>query len=217
VCHFENWFVPESAVFRHPAHRVVAPNSTTLTGRMVAAESLASDSSALAPLADQGTHFAVEQFYYLEAEFLDDGRFADWLEMLADDLHYWAPTRSNRLRRQQALSVAAPHEAAFYDETRDSLAWRIRRFDSGMAWAEDPPSRTRHLISNVTAREHSEGLEVRSAFLVYRNRLMTETDIFAGGRTDILRFGGPHGFEVARRTLLFEQNVLQMKNISTFF
>jgi 3-phenylpropionate/cinnamic acid dioxygenase small subunit len=169
-------------------------------------------------LADIQTHFEVSQFYFLEAEFLDDGRFADWLEMLADDLHYWAPIRSNRLRRQQALSVAAPGESAFYDETKDSLAWRIRRYDSGMAWAEDPPSRTRHLVSNVSVRVRDDGLlQARTAFLVYRNRLHTETDIYAGGRNDILRRGGAHGFELVKRTILLEQNVLLTKNISTFF
>jgi 3-phenylpropionate/cinnamic acid dioxygenase small subunit len=176
-----------------------------------------SEAAAAPKLADQATHFAISQFYFLEAELLDDGRFADWLDLFRDDLNYWAPTRSNRIRRQQALSIAQPNEAAFYDETKDSLAWRIRRFDSGMAWAEDPPSRTRHLISNVTVRETDEGYLVRSAFLVYRNRLNTETDIFAGGRTDLVHEGGPWGFQVSRRTLLFEQNVLQMKNISTFF
>lgn len=169
-------------------------------------------------LSDMQTHFEVTQFYNLEAEFLDDGRFADWLEMLADDLHYWAPIRSNRLRRQQALSIAAPGESAFYDETRDSLAWRIRRYDSGMAWAEDPPSRTRHLVTNISARERSDGLlQVRSAFIVYRNRLHTEVDIYAGGRNDVIRRAGAHGLEVVKRTILFEQNVLLMKNISTFF
>src|SRR5699024_7136423 len=101
---------------------------------------------------------------------------------------------------------------------KESLAWRIRRFDSGMAWAEDPPSRTRHLVTNVTVREREDGmLQVRSAFLVYRNRLHTEVDIYAGGRTDVIRRDGVHGFEVVKRTLLFEQNVLLMKNISTFF
>ena len=87
-----------------------------------------------------------------------------------------------------------------------------------MAWAEDPPSRTRHLISNISARERSDGLlQVRSAFLVYRNRLHTEVDLYAGGRNDIVRRSGVHGFEVVKRTILFEQNVLLMKNISTFF
>lgn len=175
--------------------------------------------------ADHATHFEVEQFYYEEAELLDDGRFTDWLDLLADDLDYWMPTRSNRLRRQQALSIAARGEAAFYDETKDSLAWRIRRFDSGMAWAEDPPSRTRHLVTNVVARhvdpaEHvgftENDLVVRSAFLVYRNRLEREENIFAGGRTDMLRRTDT-GLQVARRTILLDQNILQSKNISTFF
>jgi 3-phenylpropionate/cinnamic acid dioxygenase small subunit len=193
-------------------------NPYTLNGATAVSTSILEDEIDGLRLADAQTHFELNQFYFLEAEFLDDGRFADWLEMLADDLHYWAPTRSNRLRRQQALSVSAPGEAAFYDETKESLAWRIRRFDSGMAWAEDPPSRTRHLVSNISAREREDGLlQVRSAFIVYRNRLHTEVDIYAGGRNDVIRRAGSHGFEVVKRTILFEQNVLLMKNISTFF
>jgi 3-phenylpropionate/cinnamic acid dioxygenase small subunit len=175
--------------------------------------------------ADRDIHFEVEQFYYEEAELLDDGRFADWLELLADDLDYWMPTRTNRLRRQQALSIAARGEAGYYDETKESLAWRIRRFDSGMAWAEDPPSRTRHLITNIVVRhidpgQHpdfsAEDLEVRSAFLVYRNRLEREENVFAGRRVDILR-RTEAGLRVARRVILLDQHVLQAKNISTFF
>jgi 3-phenylpropionate/cinnamic acid dioxygenase small subunit len=193
-------------------------NPATLNGATSTSVTILADEHDGLTLADAQTHFELSQFYFLEAEFLDDGRFADWLEMLADDLHYWAPTRSNRLRRQQALAISAPGEAAFYDETKESLAWRIRRYDSGMAWAEDPPSRTRHLISNISARERTDGLlQVRSAFLVYRNRLQTEVDLYAGGRNDIVRRTGVHGFEVVKRTILFEQNVLLMKNISTFF
>ncbi len=193
-------------------------NPATLNGATSVSGAMLVDEVSGRPLADATIHFELNQFYFQEAEFLDDGRFADWLEMLADDLHYWAPTRTNRLRRQQALSVSAPGESAFYDETKESLAWRIRRYDSGMAWAEDPPSRTRHLISNISARERSDGLlQVRSAFLVYRNRLQTEVDLYAGGRNDIIRRRGVHGLEVVKRTILFEQNVLLMKNISTFF
>src|ERR1700728_2907039 len=156
--------------------------------------------------ADHTIHFEVEQFYYLEAELLDDGRFADWLDLLDDDLDYWMPVRTNRLRRQQALAIATRGEAAFYDETKDSLAWRIRRFDSGMAWAEDPPSRTRHLVTNVVVhnndpaewREFSgEDLHVRAAFLVYRSRLEREENVFAGRRNDILRRRG-NEFKLAR-------------------
>lgn len=170
-------------------------------------------------LAGVEIHFEVQQLYYREAALLDDGRYADWLELLADDLRYWAPTRTNRLRRQQALSVARPGEAAFYDETKESLAWRIRRFDSGMAWAEDPPSRTRHLITNVVVRQlDDEGhYAAQSAFLVYRNRLDREVDVYAGRRDDVLRRDGTGQLLIARRTVLLDQNVLLAKNISTFF
>ena len=169
-------------------------------------------------LVDAELSYRVQQFYFREAELLDDGRFADWLQVFDDDLFYWAPLRTNRLRRQAALSIGAQGEAAYFDETKESLAWRIRRYDSGMAWAEDPPSRTRHLISNVTVRHQPDGtLRARCAFLVYRNRLQTETDIYAGGRTDVLRIQPDGGFRVARREILFDANVLQAKNLSTFF
>jgi len=176
--------------------------------------------------AHRDLHFEVEQLYYQEAELLDDGRYADWLEMLADDLDYWMPTRTNRLRRQQALSVAARGEAAFYDETKDSLAWRIRRFDSGMAWAEDPPSRTRHLVTNIQVRHadpvtepgfSESDLVAKSAFLLYRNRLEREEGVYAGRRTDVLRRLEDGRLLIARREILLDQNVLLAKNISTFF
>ncbi len=92
-----------------------------------------------------------------------------------------------------------------------------------MAWAEDPPSRTRHLVSNVVVR-HADTDEqeigqwyARSNFIVYRNRLEREVDIYSGGREDILRETGSGDLVVARRTILLDQNVLLAKNISTFF
>ena len=160
-------------------------------------------------------------FYYDEADLLDEGRYVDWLDLFDEDLYYWAPTRSNRLRRQQALSIAEPDESAYYDETRESLAWRIRRFDSGMAWAEDPPSRTRHLITNLRARtaqdgDNTEVIEARTNFLVWRPRLELERDLFAGTRTDLLR-KTDEGWKVYDRRILLDINVLEAKNISTFF
>jgi len=167
-------------------------------------------------LADVQTHFEVEQFYYREAELLDDGRYADWLELLADDLDYWMPTRSNRLRRQQALSVAQRGEAAFYDESKESLAWRIRRFDSGMAWAEDPPSRTRHLVGNLEVAPLARGeVQAKTAFLVYRSHLETDHQLLSGCREDVLRRVKGE-WKIARRTIVLDANVLLDKNLSVF-
>ncbi|MFK4102885.1 3-phenylpropionate/cinnamic acid dioxygenase subunit beta [Streptomyces sp. NPDC019531] len=167
-------------------------------------------------------HYEVQRLYATEARLLDQHRYADWLELFADDLHYWAPVRTNRLRRQQALADGSPGEVAIFDETKASLAWRIRRFDSGMAWSEDPPSRTRHLITNVLVQAADESAApgefvAESSFLCYRNRLEREVDIYAGGRTDVLRRDPDDGrLLIARRTILLDQNVLLAKNISTF-
>jgi len=88
-----------------------------------------------------------------------------------------------------------------------------------MAWAEDPPSRTRHLITNVVVEPDSgtdDEYRVDSNFLVYRNRLETEVDLFAGSRTDLLR-RTPDGFRIASRRIVLDQNVLLSKNLSIFF
>lgn len=170
---------------------------------------------------DAQTYYELQNFYNDEAALLDEGRYVDWLGLFDNDLEYWAPTRTNRLRRQQALSIADREGLAFYDETKESLAWRIRRFDSGMAWAEDPPSRTRHLITNLIAFHGTDAagkkvIEVRTNFYVWRTRLEHEKDEFVGTRTDLIRVTD-EGFKVFDRRILLDINVLNSKNISTFF
>src|ERR1700751_4882600 len=94
----------------------------------------------------------IEQFLYGEAALLDDGDFHAWLDLLADDIHYWMPTRYNRTRRERGLDISSANELAFFDDDKASLVMPIKRIDTGMAWAEDPPSRTRHLVTNVQIR-----------------------------------------------------------------
>jgi len=103
----------------------------------------------------------VEQFLYREARLLDERRFHVWLELLTDDVHYWMAARTNRYpRRSKAIAILDParyveddmtkeDELAIFDETKATLSGRVARLDTGMAWAEDPPSRTRHLITNI--------------------------------------------------------------------
>jgi len=103
----------------------------------------------------------VEQFLYWEARLLDERRFHEWLELFTDDVRYWMASRNNRYpQSSKAITVLAPdrrreadldieEEMAILDETKVTLEGRIARLDTGMAWGEDPPSRTRHIISNV--------------------------------------------------------------------
>ncbi len=115
-------------------------------------------------------------------------------------------------------TIGREDELAILDETKETLTGRVARLDTGMAWAEDPPSRTRHLISNieVEAGENEAEIKVYSNFLVYRSRAETEQDFYVGARQDVLRrIEG--GWKIAYRKLILDQNVLLAKNVSIFF
>jgi 3-phenylpropionate/cinnamic acid dioxygenase small subunit len=53
-------------------------------------------------------------------------------------------------------------------------------------------------------------------FLIYRNRVETETDLLVGKREDTLRRTGD-GWLIARRKIILDQNVLLTKNLTFFF
>lgn len=159
----------------------------------------------------------IQQFLYDEARLLDEGEFHAWLELFADDIQYWMPTRYNRTRRERDQELSRPDEIAFFDDDKTSLGQRVRRLDSGLAWAEDPPSRTRHLVTNVQIDTRDDGeLDVRSNFVLYRSRLETDENFFIGVREDRLRKTSA-GWRIARRKVILDQNVILAKNISVFF
>ena len=171
----------------------------------------------------------VEQFLYREARLLDERRFHEWLELFTDDVWYWMPMRSNRYPKiSKAIVILDPDryteedltredELAILDETKETLSRRIARLDTGMAWAEDPPSRTRHIITNIEVEpgDAASELKVFSNFLVYRSRAETEQDFYVGARQDVLRHVDG-AWKIARRKIILDQNVLLAKNVSIF-
>ena len=172
----------------------------------------------------------VEQFLYREARMLDDRRFHEWLGLFTDDVRYWMAGRTNRYpKSSKAISILDPDryveddtgtedELAILDETKETLTGRIARLDTGMAWAEDPPSRTRHMISNIEVEpgDNDGELRVYSNFIVYRSRAETEQDFYVGARRDVLRRVDGE-WKIAHRKLILDQNVMLAKNVSIFF
>src|ERR671915_9679 len=83
-------------------------------------------------------------------------------------------------------------------------------------WAEMPPSRTRHLVSNIRINKDSGSeIEVQSNFLCYRTRMEKDQDLFVGTRHDLLRAVNDN-FRIARRKIILDQANLAAKNISIF-
>ena len=120
--------------------------------------------------------------------------------------------RAREVPREQTLFG----DLTIFEEDKRYLEVRVARLDTGMAWAEDPPSRTRHLIGNLEATLLKNGeVEARTAFLVYRSHLETDHQLLSGCREDLLRKVNG-AWKVARRRIVLDANVLLDKNLSVF-
>jgi len=160
--------------------------------------------------------YLVEKFYRDEAALLDAHNYPDWLELFTEDTRYFMPLRRTMTRRELDKEFTKPGEMAFFDDTKDHLRARARKFDSGTAWAEDPPSRTRHLISNVRVLDDDTiEMTVESYFHLYRTRLKSVEDSWIGRRLDVLR-RTEAGLQIAKRTVYLDQTLLLSGNLSNF-
>jgi len=161
----------------------------------------------------------VENFLYREARLLDERRLTEWVDLMAEEVHYFMPIRRNIKFGDWDLEYSDPEtEISYFDEGKDILQGRVRQINTGVHWAEEPVSRFEHLITNVEiASVEGDEVQVNSKFFCYQNRLQDEVNIFVGRRYDLLRRDPITGFKIVKRKILLAQNVLLPKVINTFF
>ena len=159
-------------------------------------------------------HLAAHQFLVEEAALLDAADFAGWLDLLCEDIRYLMPVRVTTARGAGFDSLAG---MGHFDEDMYALRKRVQRLATDHAWTEDPPSRTRHFVTNVrTFRPAAGGLRVQSALLLFRSRGDTrEADLLSAGRTDLLRETAD-GLRLARREITVDESVLRTQNLAVF-
>jgi p-cumate 2,3-dioxygenase subunit beta len=110
------------------------------------------------------TRTEVEDFLYDEADILDAWRYDDWLALFEPGARYEIPTTDHR--------GWSPHESgSFVDDDWDLLRARVKRLKSRKAHAENPPSRTHRLVSNVRVfSDTPDAVRVAASFVVHRAR-----------------------------------------------
>lgn len=158
----------------------------------------------------------VLEAYYDEAEILDELRFVKWTEWLAKDLRYTAPQRLTRTLADHDKSI--DRSVMHFDEGFQTISARVRRLGGNSAFAEDPPSRTRRLVTNlrVETTETEGEYRVRSYFLLTRSRFeQTVMAVLSGERRDRIRDLGER-FELVERESILDQAVLGMPNLAVF-
>ncbi|MBM3224082.1 MAG: 3-phenylpropionate/cinnamic acid dioxygenase subunit beta [Candidatus Tectomicrobia bacterium] len=165
----------------------------------------------------------IEDFLYHEAELLDERRYEDWLALLAADVRYWMPMRRNvKFGELEREFTRAGQDINWFDEGKDTLTRRVQQILTGVHWAEEPLSRLCHMVSNVQLLHVTPSVmapvevTAKCRFLIYRNRVETETDLLVGKREDVLRRVNEQWL-IAQRKVILDQNVLLTKNLTFFF
>lgn len=166
----------------------------------------------------------VEDFLYLEADLLDERRYREWLALLAEDISYFMPMRRNVKFGQHAEreNTKRGEGISWFDEDKWTLTKRVDQILTGVHYAEEPLSRICHLVTNVRivsaipSAADAQEVDVSARFVVYQNRIEYENYTFIGRRKDRLRRAGD-GWQIARREIILDQNVLLAKNLTAFF
>ena len=100
-------------------------------------------------MSKEALHFEIEQFLFYEASLIDHRRLDEWLELFTEDATYCAPNGDEDSDPRQ--------DGFIIFEDRRGIAERVRRLQHPAALTQIPPPRTRHMITNVVARESTNG------------------------------------------------------------
>jgi phthalate 3,4-dioxygenase beta subunit len=165
---------------------------------------------------DDARHLAAHRFLVEEAAILDGGDWARWLTLLTDDIRYVMPVRVTTVA--DATFDGRPAMAHF-DEDRYAIEKRVQRLLTDHAWTEDPPSRTRHLVTNVRTfpGAATDDVTVESSVLLFRSRADDRPpEWVCAHRRDVLRPAAPGELRLAHRHITVEEAVLRTQNLAIF-
>jgi p-cumate 2,3-dioxygenase subunit beta len=151
-----------------------------------------------APLPSRGE---VEELFYEEAALLDEWRLEQWLELLTEDAIYQIPpTDAPEGDARNTLFIIA-------DDTL-RIRSRVKQLLGKSAWAENPPSRTRRLITNVRILgADGDEIMVTANFAVHRMRYEA-VDTYVGRYNYTLKRVGSH-LKIHQRRAILDNEALR--------
>jgi benzoate/toluate 1,2-dioxygenase beta subunit len=140
-------------------------------------------------------YFQVQRFLALEAQFLDDGNWREWLTLYAPDALYWMPldwAQTDHLAHASLLC-----DDAVLRELR-CRRWYERDTDTGALSLQPTPRSIRHLSNlSVTADETTEAVTARASLLVAEHARGEVREHHARASWQLIR--APGGFLIAAK------------------
>jgi benzoate/toluate 1,2-dioxygenase subunit beta len=146
----------------------------------------------------------VEEFLFYEAKLIDEHLYEEWLGLWTEDGLYWVPCNTD--------DADPARQAMIIYDNRARLGERIYRLTSGAAWAQQPRSRTRRLISNVEVRQNEGAYLIESNCIIAELR-RSKQDIFAARMLHTLRPAG-ESFRIALKKVLLLNNDEPIDNLT---
>jgi phthalate 3,4-dioxygenase subunit beta len=161
---------------------------------------------------DGALYVEIQRFLYREAGFLDRHEYAAWLSVLTQDVRY-------RVSAAVARDAdATPVSYAIIDEGLTGLKSRIDQISNPrLTRAENPPSKTRRVVSNIEAyhSQKNDELDVVSYLLAYRSRpSIPEGGFYVAVRNDTLRRSGS-SWQLSSRSVSLDQTMIFDGALST--
>lgn len=172
---------------------------------------------------------SVEQFYYQEARMLDSRQYQQWFALVTEDLRYIVPSRinvmvNNRERgSEDMISIERELEGAdsegcpLREEGYLQMMIRVERAYKMNSWSENPPARTRRLVSNVEIlADEDDVLQVISNFHMHYARPGNDNYLYAGQRRDSLR-RVDGDYKIAHREVVLDYANIDYPTVGLFF
>jgi ethylbenzene dioxygenase beta subunit len=161
---------------------------------------------------DGETYVEIQRFLFREAALLDRREYVAWLALTTEDIHYLVTAAVARDAGTKAVDYS------IVDENAVGLKSRIDQISNPrLTRAENPPSMTRRVVSNIEAY-HGEApgeFLATSYLLAYRNRPSApEGGFYVAERQDVLRKIGPD-WRLARRSVRLDHIMLFDGSLST--
>jgi 3-phenylpropionate/cinnamic acid dioxygenase small subunit len=142
-----------------------------------------------------------EEFLYGEAELLDTRQYPEWLSLFTEDGVYWMPAGKDDIDPHKETSL-------IFDDRR-ALSERVARLLHPAAHSQTPPSRTRHLISNVRHQEiEKDRVRLYSNFAVLESRLGIQRWWGGNSEHDLRREDGHWRIRLKKVCLINNDGVL---------
>lgn len=144
----------------------------------------------------------VSAFLFLEARLADESRYEEWLALWADELHYWVPAGT------AAADYDRDRRISYINDNRNRLVTRVRQLQTGVRYAQSPPSPMRRVLSNIELLEvdpDGAHVGVGANFVLHELSVQATNDLrlWAGRCTHRLRrdAAGGDGWRIEVKTV----------------